>query len=181
MTAHMLRPCSRVNQGIALARQRCMVRLFLHMSRVPLMLIRVNPALCASSFADHPCPTISHAPQARSTRLALQSNGWKVVSTINMIIIFLIFGISIETKELKSALKAWKALLLGLTTILVWTSFLGFLPLKIPMKPYEFSIGMAIFSCVPTSLSSGVTLVIQASGAVGPDTLLRDCCLLAHV
>jgi len=92
------------------------------------------------------------------------SNGWKILSTINMCIIFFLFGISLETKELKSAFGAVKALSLGTVTILVLTSFLGYIPLRIPLKPYEFSLGMAIFSCVPTSLSSGVTLVIQGYG-----------------
>lgn len=52
-------------------------------------------------------------------------NGWKLVSTVNMCIIFFIFGITLETSELKQAFKAWKVLLLGLTSILVLTSFAG--------------------------------------------------------
>ncbi|MEW5306312.1 MAG: hypothetical protein WDW38_007127 [Sanguina aurantia] len=91
-------------------------------------------------------------------------NGWKLVSTVNMCIIFFIFGITLETSELKQAFKAWKVLLLGLTSILVLTSFAGFIPLAMGFEPPEFGIGLAIFACMPTSLSQGVAVVIQGYG-----------------
>lgn len=54
-------------------------------------------------------------------------------------------------------------------SILFITPLWGFVALCIPFTPYEFSIGLAIMACVPTSLSSGVTLVIQGygNGALG--------------
>jgi hypothetical protein len=53
----------------------------------------------------HPHPAPTHAPP--------QVNGWKLATTINMCIIFFIFGITLDTSELKSAVKAWKAILYG--------------------------------------------------------------------
>jgi sodium/bile acid cotransporter 7 len=99
----------------------------------------------------------------------LQVNGWKVVTTTNMAIIFFIFGVTLDTSELMSALKAWKAIVLGFSSILVLTPLFGFLAMLLPFKPYEFALGLAIMACVPTSLSSGVTLVIQGygNGALG--------------
>jgi sodium/bile acid cotransporter 7 len=87
-----------------------------------------------------------------------------VVTTTNMAIIFFIFGLTTDTSELLLALKAWKAIAFGLTSILVLSPLIGFLSMLLPFKPYEFSIGLAVMACVPTSLSSGVTLVIGAYG-----------------
>lgn len=94
----------------------------------------------------------------------MQVNGWKVVTTANMAVIFFIFGITLDTSELMSALKAWKAIVFGLSSILVLTPLTGFLCMLMPFKPYEFALGLAVMACVPTSLSSGVTLVIGAYG-----------------
>ncbi|GLC41022.1 hypothetical protein PLESTB_000951500 [Pleodorina starrii] len=91
-------------------------------------------------------------------------NGWKLVTTINMALIFFIFGITLETSELKEAMKGYKVLLLGIFTILFITGLSGFIFINMDFKPMEFGYGLAIFACVPTSLSSGVALVIQGYG-----------------
>jgi sodium/bile acid cotransporter 7 len=86
-----------------------------------------------------------------------------------MAIIFFIFGITLDSSELMTALKAWKAIVMGFSSILILTPLFGFLAMLLPFKPYEFALGLAIMACVPTSLSSGVTLVIQGygNGALG--------------
>lgn len=86
-----------------------------------------------------------------------------------MAVIFFIFGLTTDTSELLLALKAWKSIAFGLTSILALSPLFGFLCMLLPFKPYEFSLGLAIMACVPTSLSSGVTLVIGAygNGALG--------------
>lgn len=94
----------------------------------------------------------------------LQSGGWKIITTINLAIIFFIFGITLETSELKAAMRGWKVLLLGIISILVVTSITGFIFLNMDFRPREFGYGLAIFACAPTSLSSGVTVVIQGYG-----------------
>uniref|UniRef100_A0A7S0WVL0 Uncharacterized protein n=1 Tax=Chlamydomonas leiostraca TaxID=1034604 RepID=A0A7S0WVL0_9CHLO len=89
---------------------------------------------------------------------------WKIISTINIFIIFLIFGLTLETSELKQALKAWQVWLTGLVSILVITALTGFLFVHMGFTPREFGIGLAIFACSPTSLSSGISVVIQGYG-----------------
>ncbi|GFR43181.1 hypothetical protein Agub_g4231, partial [Astrephomene gubernaculifera] len=91
-------------------------------------------------------------------------NGWKLVTTINMALIFFIFGITLETSELKMAMKGYKVLLLAIVTILFVTGMTGFIFINMDFKPMEFGYGLAIFACVPTSLSSGVALVIAGYG-----------------
>jgi hypothetical protein len=87
-----------------------------------------------------------------------------VVTTTNMAIIFFIFGVTLDTSELLLALKAWKAIIFGLVSMLVICPLFGFICMLLPFKPYEFALGLAVMACVPTSLSSGVTLVIGAYG-----------------
>ncbi|KAI8475139.1 MAG: hypothetical protein J3K34DRAFT_517583 [Monoraphidium minutum] len=96
-------------------------------------------------------------------------NGWKVVTTINMAVIFFIFGVTLDTSELFAAIKAWRAVLFGLVSMLVLTPLFGFAAVRLPFQPPEFALGLAIMACVPSSLSSGVTLVIQGygNGALG--------------
>lgn len=103
-------------------------------------------------------------PSATSSSRNAQAGGWKIITTINMMLIFFIFGITLETSELKSALKGWKVLLLGIVSILFITAVTGFVFINMDFKPREFGYGLAIFACVPTSLSSGVSLVIQGYG-----------------
>ena len=59
------------------------------------------------------------------------------------------------------AFKSWQVLIMGFTMILVGTALTGFIPLHMNFKPAAFGIGMAVFACCPTSLSQGVTVVIQ--------------------
>jgi solute carrier family 10 (sodium/bile acid cotransporter), member 7 len=81
-----------------------------------------------------------------------------------MAVIFFIFGLTLDSSELMSALRAWRAIVLGLVSMLVLTPLSGFVSLLLPFRPYEFSLGLAVMACVPTSLSSGVTLVIGGYG-----------------
>jgi predicted Na+-dependent transporter len=48
------------------------------------------------------------------------------------------------------AVKAWKALLYGMVSILFITAFSGFVTMQLPFEPQEFAIGLSIFACVPT-------------------------------
>ena len=62
------------------------------------------------------------------------------------------------------ALGAHVALAYGIVTILVVTPMLGFAIVQIPFEPVQFRYGLALFACVPTTLTSGVTLVTSAAG-----------------
>nr|QKY15122.1 putative sodium/metabolite cotransporter (BASS4) [Polytomella parva] len=90
--------------------------------------------------------------------------GWKIMTTINLCIIFFIFGLTLETKELVDALKGYKTLILGIISTLVITALTGFIFVNMDFSPKEFGYGLAIFACSPTSLSAGVTCIIQGYG-----------------
>lgn len=121
-------------------------------------------ARCIYYYASHCVVQSTEDTLSPSFCLSWQANGWKIVTTCNMSIIFFIFGITTDTSELLLALKAWKSMLFGLTSILVLSPLFGFICMQLPFKPYEFALGLAVMACVPTSLSSGVTLVIGAYG-----------------
>ena len=105
--------------------------------------------------------THTHTHTHTRTHTSKQVNGWKVATTVNMSVIFLIFGVTLDSSELFEALKAWKALAFGLVSMLFLTPLLGFAAAALPFEPREFALGLAVMACVPSSLSSGVTLVIQ--------------------
>ena len=94
----------------------------------------------------------------------MQVNGWKLATTINMAVIFFIFGVTLDSSELLQAVKAWRAVAYGLASMLFLSPLFGFAAVRLPFEPREFALGLAIMACVPSSLSSGVTLVIQGYG-----------------
>lgn len=81
-----------------------------------------------------------------------------------MSIIFFIFGVTLDSSELLQAVKAWKAVAYGLASMLFLSPLFGFAAVRLPFTPPEFALGLAVMACVPSSLSSGVTLVIQGYG-----------------
>uniref|UniRef100_A0ACD5YWY6 Uncharacterized protein n=1 Tax=Avena sativa TaxID=4498 RepID=A0ACD5YWY6_AVESA len=78
--------------------------------------------------------------------------------------IFVISGLTLRTKELGAALQAWPAGLFGLCSILLFTPFLAKFIVQTQFSPPEFITGLAMFCCMPTTLSSGVTLTQLAGG-----------------
>ncbi|KAL6899149.1 hypothetical protein ACP4OV_005807 [Aristida adscensionis] len=78
--------------------------------------------------------------------------------------IFVISGLTLRTKELGAALEAWPAGLFGLASILLFTPFLAQFIMKVQFFPHEFITGLAMFCCMPTTLSSGVTLTQLCGG-----------------
>uniref|UniRef100_A0A453EH32 Sodium/metabolite cotransporter BASS4, chloroplastic n=1 Tax=Aegilops tauschii subsp. strangulata TaxID=200361 RepID=A0A453EH32_AEGTS len=77
---------------------------------------------------------------------------------------FSCIGLTLRTKELGAALQAWPAGLFGLGSILLFTPFLAQFLVQIQFFPREFITGLAMFCCMPTTLSSGVTLTQLAGG-----------------
>ena len=59
---------------------------------------------------------------------------------------------------------AGPSLVYGLVAILLITPLLGFLSQKIPFEPKEFRVGLTLFICMPTTLTSGVTMVTSVRG-----------------
>ena len=86
------------------------------------------------------------------------------MDVICVFVIFIISGLTLKTEDILATLRARRGLAYGLVAILVVTPCFGFGLINIPLGPEEFSIGLAIFAIVPTTLTSGVTLVTQAYG-----------------
>eukprot|EP00240_Pyramimonas_obovata_P004112 CAMPEP_0118921850 /NCGR_PEP_ID=MMETSP1169-20130426/990_1 /TAXON_ID=36882 /ORGANISM="Pyramimonas obovata, Strain CCMP722" /LENGTH=343 /DNA_ID=CAMNT_0006862641 /DNA_START=403 /DNA_END=1434 /DNA_ORIENTATION=- len=69
---------------------------------------------------------------------------------------------SLKTADIYAALRAYPSLIYALVAILAITPMAGFLVMEIPFQPKEFRVGLGLFCCVPTTLTSGVTLATQA-------------------
>ena len=95
--------------------------------------------------------------------------GYRVVQTINVVVIFIISGLTLKTDDIKDALSKEGRLgyMYGIVAILGITGCVGFVAGEIPFDVKEFSYGLAVFSVVPTTLSSGVTLVMNVSNMCG--------------
>ncbi|KAF8020335.1 hypothetical protein BT93_G0900 [Corymbia citriodora subsp. variegata] len=78
--------------------------------------------------------------------------------------IFFISGLKLQDREIGAAAQAWPLGLYGLASILLISPFLSKLILPFQFTPQEFVTGLAIFTCMPTTLSSGVALTQLAGG-----------------
>jgi sodium/bile acid cotransporter 7 len=89
----------------------------------------------------------------------------RIVQSVNVMLIFLISGFRLKTDAMKQALRHPLALLLGWFVVLVWTPLLGFAVARLPLGPPEFAVGLTLFCCVPTTLTSGAALVAGCRGS----------------
>lgn len=122
------------------------------------------------------------APVAGSTLGDVKVGSWSVIQTVCVVVIFVISGATLKTEEIAQALTAGRGgLTYGLVAILGLTPLLGFIHVFVPYKPVEFRYGLALFSCVPTTLTSGVTLVRNAKGNVALALMLTVCTNLLGV
>lgn len=78
--------------------------------------------------------------------------------------IFLISGLTLKTGDMLKVASAWPAALFGVVSILFITPLAALPILRLQLNPKELATGLAIFCCVPTTLSSGVSLT-QVAGA----------------
>ncbi|XP_057471742.1 probable sodium/metabolite cotransporter BASS4, chloroplastic isoform X1 [Actinidia eriantha] len=86
------------------------------------------------------------------------------VSKLSTFGIFIISGLTLRSDEIGAAAEAWPVGIFGLGSILLFTPFFSRLILQLQLQPQEFVTGLAIFSCMPTTLSSGVALTRLAGG-----------------
>lgn len=93
-----------------------------------------------------------------------QVEDFRVVQTINVCTIFFISGLTLKTADIMAAVKAYVGFIYGLIAILIITPCIGFAMNEIPFSTKEFNVGLIVFASVPTTLTSGVTLVGQARG-----------------
>ncbi|CAN6697502.1 unnamed protein product [Malus baccata var. baccata] len=78
--------------------------------------------------------------------------------------IFIISGLTLHTGEIVAAAEAWPVGIFGLVSILLFTPYFSRVILQLQLQPQEFVRGLALFCCMPTTLSSGVALT-QLAGA----------------
>lgn len=71
----------------------------------------------------------------------MQLNGYGIVETLCIIVIFMISGLVLKTEELLAAIKHPFPLLYGLVAILGITPMMGFATIHIPFQPPEFAVG----------------------------------------
>ncbi|KAK6228407.1 hypothetical protein SCA6_000747 [Theobroma cacao] len=70
--------------------------------------------------------------------------------------IFIVSGLTLRSDAIGAAAKAWPVGVFGLCSILLFTPYFSRLILQIHLQPQEFVTGLAIFNCMPTTLSSGL-------------------------
>uniref|UniRef100_A0A7N0SWT4 Probable sodium/metabolite cotransporter BASS4, chloroplastic n=1 Tax=Kalanchoe fedtschenkoi TaxID=63787 RepID=A0A7N0SWT4_KALFE len=78
--------------------------------------------------------------------------------------IFFISGLTLRDGDIGATAEAWPVGLFGLASILFLTPCVSRLILLLRLQPPEFVTGLAIFSCMPTTLSSGIALTQLAGG-----------------
>jgi predicted Na+-dependent transporter len=70
----------------------------------------------------------------------------------------LVTGLQIRRGEAHEALQFPSMFALGLLTILFCTPLVAYWILLTPIRPIEFAYGLAVFCCMPTSLSANIAL-----------------------
>ncbi|XP_076946981.1 putative sodium/metabolite cotransporter BASS4, chloroplastic [Bidens hawaiensis] len=86
------------------------------------------------------------------------------LSKVSTFGIFIISGLTLRSEDISAAVEAWPVGLFGLASILLFTPNLSRVILQFHLQPQEFVTGLALFSCMPTTLSSGTALTRLAGG-----------------
>ncbi|KAG2454170.1 hypothetical protein HYH02_001205 [Chlamydomonas schloesseri] len=95
--------------------------------------------------------------------------------------IFVLQGVMLRQGEAKKALGAAGAIAWGLASILVITPLLAPLAGALPLQPPGLALGLLVFGCMPTTLSSGVALTQVLGGNTALALLLTIATNLASV
>jgi sodium/bile acid cotransporter 7 len=88
----------------------------------------------------------------------------RALQAANNAAVFLVSGLTLNLSDFRAAANDWRAPTFGLLAILGATPCLGFAALRLPLRPHEFAVGLAIFCVVPTTLGVGVALTGAAKG-----------------
>lgn len=86
--------------------------------------------------------------------------------------IFIISGLLLQRGEMLTAVRSTEALAYGLVAILAATPMLAFAVLRLPLQPPEMALGLAVFCCMPTTLSACVALTTASGGNAAVALLL---------
>ena len=102
--------------------------------------------------------------QVSAPTVSIDGNSYRIVPSVLVLIIFLSSGLTLSTADIKKAAGEWIGAAYGILSILFVTPLLGFVALAIPFVPPEYSYGLALFTVMPTTLTSAVTLVGSSGG-----------------
>lgn len=86
--------------------------------------------------------------------------------------IFFISGLLLQRGESLAALRSTVAVAYGLVTVLLITPLLALAIVRLPLQPPEVALGLAIFCCMPTTLSANVMLTTASGGNTAVALLL---------
>ena len=102
--------------------------------------------------------------QVAAPTMSVAGNDYRVVPSLLVLVIFLSSGLTLGTDAIKKAVRQYLGAAYGLVAILFLTPLAGFAALHIPFTPPEFSYGLALFTIMPTTLTSCITLVTACEG-----------------
>ena len=102
--------------------------------------------------------------QVSAPEVSIDGNNYRVVPSILVLVIFLSSGLTLSTADIKKAAGEYIGAAYGIVSILFVTPLRGFAALAIPFVPQEYSYGLALFTVMPTTLTSAVTLVGSSGG-----------------
>eukprot|EP00887_Chlorella_sp_A99_P000096 scaffold16.g96.t1 len=86
------------------------------------------------------------------------------MQAVATVAIFAISGLLLQRGEALAALRSMPALAYGVAAILFVTPLTALGVLRLPLNPPEMGVGLAVFACMPTSLSTCITLTTAANG-----------------
>lgn len=98
----------------------------------------------------------------------------RVLQSINVITVFAVSGLTLQLSDLKSAFSNWIAILYGLVLILCITPLFGFATMNLPFDTSEFSVGLTVFTCAPTTINTGIILAGVSEGNAAAALLLSS-------
>lgn len=124
--------------------------------------------LCALSDPAH-CAPICRSWCLPAAGTAAAAAGAGPAATIG---IFFISGLLLQRGESLAALRSTVAVAYGLTTVLLLTPLLALAIVRLPLQPPEVALGLAIFCCMPTTLSANVMLTTASGGNTAVALLL---------
>eukprot|EP01031_Cornospumella_fuschlensis_P036039 gene36039-43707_t len=103
-------------------------------------------------------------PSPGSRAADIQSGKWRIIEVTNNIMVFLLSGLTLKIEDLKHVFDNKYLVIYGLVSINLLTTLAAFVMVLLPFPTSDFSIGLAIFSTVPTTLGVGVALTQLSKG-----------------
>jgi sodium/bile acid cotransporter 7 len=92
------------------------------------------------------------------------AGGVRLVQELNIIVVFFISGLALNTSDMAKARKHKFEALYGLVMLLLLSPLLGFAVRAVPLESKGLLYGAVIFCIVPTTLGIGIALVRSAKG-----------------